>query len=206
MSTDLDEAEILRTSLGHVGRRGMRPWGIHGIAHWWRVRHNGLLLAERTGADRQVVRLFALLHDSFREDDGRDPGHGPRAAAWIERVRAGDDPAPDAAGAAIRAAIASLAQDRLVALREACRRHTSDVHHDDPTVATCFAADRLDLWRVGIMPDPRHIPLPRDVLDEEIVRRAVDRTERGLGWTDREEFRAAWGIEVPRGGARPSAG
>ena len=53
---------------------------IHGPAHWARVRENGLRLATETGADRTVVELFALLHDSQRRSDGRDPGHGRRAA------------------------------------------------------------------------------------------------------------------------------
>ena len=40
--------------------------GIHGAPHWSRVRHNGLLLAERTGANTRVVEYFAFLHDLGR--------------------------------------------------------------------------------------------------------------------------------------------
>jgi uncharacterized protein len=50
--------------------------GIHGVAHWARVMENGLRVAGETGADFEVVRLFALLHDSRRLSDGGDPEHG----------------------------------------------------------------------------------------------------------------------------------
>lgn len=35
--------------------------GLHGAPHWARVRENGLRLAETTGANRDVVELFAFL-------------------------------------------------------------------------------------------------------------------------------------------------
>ena len=54
--------------------------GIHGIAHWGRVRANGLRLARVTGANTRVVELFAVLHDSRRLNDGYDPEHGLRGA------------------------------------------------------------------------------------------------------------------------------
>jgi uncharacterized protein len=49
--------------------------GIHGAPHWAHVRENGLRLAEVTGAKRNVIKLFALLHDSRRRHDGADPHH-----------------------------------------------------------------------------------------------------------------------------------
>lgn len=197
MSVELDEPGILQTSLGHVGRCGMRPWRIHGIAHWWRVRHNGLVLAGRTGADRRVVRIFALAHDAFREEDGADPNHGPRAAHWLELVRSDDVPAADPACAAVRAADATLDDAAFESRCEACHRHASARGHDDPMGATCFAADRLDLWRVGIMPNPHRMPIGPEILDERALRDAVDRTERGLAWIDRADFASAWGIAMP---------
>ena len=64
------------------------PWdGDHGIAHWARVLENGLRLAEETGADIEVVQLFAILHDSQRINEGGDPKHGPRAAAYALKLR-----------------------------------------------------------------------------------------------------------------------
>ena len=64
------------------------PWdGDHGIAHWARVLENGLRLAEETGANIEVVQLFAILHDSQRVNEGGDPDHGPRAAAFALDLR-----------------------------------------------------------------------------------------------------------------------
>jgi len=39
-----------------------------------------------TGADETVIRLFALLHDSCRLDDGADLLHGPRAADMLGEI------------------------------------------------------------------------------------------------------------------------
>ena len=53
------------------------PWdGTHGVSHWARVLENGLRLAEETGADIDVVRLFAIFHDSQRINEGTDNGTG----------------------------------------------------------------------------------------------------------------------------------
>ena len=61
--------------------------GIHGASHWARVRENGLRLAESTGANRGVIELFALLHDSKRLSDGFDPEHGKRAAEFAASLQ-----------------------------------------------------------------------------------------------------------------------
>src|SRR5262249_13184771 len=54
------------------------PWGgDHGVAHWARVLENGLRLAWETGANIEVVSLFAILHDSRRLNECSDPDHGP---------------------------------------------------------------------------------------------------------------------------------
>jgi uncharacterized protein len=45
------------------------PDGLHGIAHWARVMEKGFRLAEETGANVQVIRLFAVFHDSKRVND-----------------------------------------------------------------------------------------------------------------------------------------
>jgi uncharacterized protein len=111
--------------------------GIHGMPHWLRVRENGLRLAGETGAHRRVVEVFALLHDSQRVNDGRDPEHGPRAAAFAESL-GGDGLGLDSAA--------------LVLLAEACRGHSYGLMTGDITVLTCWDADRLDLGRVGIRP------------------------------------------------------
>jgi uncharacterized protein len=113
--------------------------GVHGPAHWARVYENGGMLAEKTGADLEVVRLFAVLHDSRRFDEGTCFGHGPRAAAFAETLR----------GTHLH-----LDDERFALLHEAIARHTDGATEADVTVQTCWDADRLDLRRVWIDPDP----------------------------------------------------
>lgn len=113
--------------------------GVHGPAHWARVFENGGVLAEMTGADPEVVALFAVLHDSRRFDEGQCFGHGPRAAEFAITLR----------GSHIH-----LDDERFELLHEACARHTDGATEADITVQTCWDADRLDLLRVWIDPDP----------------------------------------------------
>jgi uncharacterized protein len=113
--------------------------GIHGVKHWSRVRANGLALAKITGANPVVVELFAFLHDSCRVNEGHDSSHGFRAGELATRLH----------GLYFR-----IDQFDLNLLIAACQGHTEVESHDDPTIGTCWDADRLDLWRVDITPDP----------------------------------------------------
>jgi len=114
--------------------------GIHGVDHWLRVYSNGMRLAELTGADRRVIRWFALLHDSCRRVDGSDREHGPRAAAFAREHREEID-LDDAAFDLLESAIAC---------------HTIGCSPTaDITVRTCLDADRLDIGRVGLRVNPR---------------------------------------------------
>lgn len=133
MNDDFDHLWRLVTSQFHAP-----GYSVHGPDHWRRVERNGLLLATRTGADIAVVRLFALFHDSRRENDGWDDGHGARGAEYATSLRGTAYDLPD---------------DRFELLHYACVWHTDGEHHDDPTIATCWDADRLDLGRVGVIPD-----------------------------------------------------
>ncbi len=114
----------------------------HGPAHWRRVERNGLLLATRSGADVSVVRLFALFHDSRRENEGSDPQHGARGAVLAEEMRGRHFELDDSS---------------FDILMHACTWHTDELRNDDPTIGTCFDADRLDLGRVGIIPEPDYM-------------------------------------------------
>jgi len=62
--------------------------GLHGPAHWVRVSRVGMKLAKATaGADQEVVHLFALFHDSRRENEDTDPDHGMRGAELAGSMR-----------------------------------------------------------------------------------------------------------------------
>jgi uncharacterized protein len=116
------------------------PDSIHGPAHWRRVEVFGIEIAAGSGADLTVVRLFAALHDSCRAHDGADPDHGPRAAEMLDRI------VPS---------VFALDRGRLEMLQYAIRHHTSGMTSTDPTIGTCWDADRLDIGRVGITPEAR---------------------------------------------------
>jgi uncharacterized protein len=116
--------------------------GAHGVVHWARVLENGLQVAAATGADREVVTLFALFHDSRRVNQHRDHGHGLRGG---ELVRS------------LRGTLVHLDDERFELLFEACRLHTDGLVTGDPTLMACWDADRLDLGRVGITPRPHRL-------------------------------------------------
>lgn len=119
----------------------------HGVEHWTRVERNASYLASKVpDADPLVVRAFALVHDCCREDDGHDPEHGPRAAKTVYQWAAsyGDQ--------------WGLNRRQTGHLMAACDLHTrastEDGFNYPLTAQVCFDADRLDLGRVGIAPDP----------------------------------------------------
>jgi uncharacterized protein len=119
------------------------PWnGHHGVAHWARVLENGLRLAGETGANIDVVSLFAILHDSRRVNEHTDPAHGPRAAEFAS---------------SLRGRLFDLPEPQYRLLHRACAGHTHERTHPDATIRTCWDADRLDLGRVGITPHPSRL-------------------------------------------------
>lgn len=119
--------------------------GIHSLSHWRRVYENRIRLTDESGANRPVVELFALFHDSQRFPDGHDLGHGHRGAEYTKTLF-------------------DLNDTDFELLYEACRNHTDKVTHDDVTIQTCWDLDRLNLGRVGMRPDP-------DFLNTEVARR-----------------------------------
>jgi uncharacterized protein len=116
--------------------------GIHGVHHWARVLQNGLELAAITGANKDIVQLFAVFHDSRRINEDDDPDHGRRGAKFA---------------GALRGKVFELNDKDFALLHVACADHTLGKTEGDLTVQTCWDADRLDLGRVGIMPEPRYL-------------------------------------------------
>ncbi len=154
------------------------PWGgDHGVAHWARVMENGLRLAGETGADVEVVRLFAVLHDSRRVSEATDPDHGPRAAEFARTLRG---------------RLFDLPEDEFRLLHRACSGHTHEWTHPDVTIQTCWDADRLDLGRVGVTPHPSR--LCTEVAKRPETIRWADSRARFL--VVPEFVRAEWGIDL----------
>ena len=113
---------------------------LHGMPHWQRVERNGELLAT-PDCDLTVIRCFAYLHDSCRRDNGVDYEHGPCAAAFIETLK--------------DSYLKGLTDQQFTLLKEAIEKHTSHHKTGIPTIDACFDADRLDLIRVWIWPNPQ---------------------------------------------------
>lgn len=116
--------------------------GIHGLSHWSKVLVNGLRLSETTGANNKVVIAFALLHDCQRDNDGYDPNHGLRGAEF---------------GSLLRHKMPSISDLEFELFYQAAKDHSDGYVEADVTIQTCWDADRLDLFRVGIRPDPQYL-------------------------------------------------
>jgi uncharacterized protein len=129
---DFEKLEEIVTAQFHAD-----PYSVHGPSHWRRVEQNGLWLSSRTGADSLVTRLFAWFHDSRRENDFTDPGHGLRGAEFA---------------ASLRGSLFHLEDASFELLYYACQWHTERDFTDDATVGTCWDSDRLDLGRIGVTP------------------------------------------------------
>jgi len=116
---------------------------VHGAFHWLTVLRNGVELCRHHPADEEIIRLFALFHDSCRHDEYADPDHGPRGARLAIEFR--------------QAGHFHLDEPRMELLVTACRIHNGGPPQSEPTLAVCLDADRLDLGRVGITPDPARL-------------------------------------------------
>ena len=126
-----------------VVARSTRPTSRdHGEQHWKAVAWTGLRLVPAVdGCDAELVLLFALIHDTQRLNEYRDPEHGRRAGEFA-RVLCSEG-------------LLDLDDARLGPLVDACTRHDKGQVSDDPTIGACWDSDRLNLWRVGITPDPQ---------------------------------------------------
>lgn len=132
------------TSLwNHVIKHSMvHELSVHSLDHWLRVERNGLYLSRFTGADHEVVQLFALFHDCMRINDADDDGHGQRGADFAQELKHSYFEIED------------TAFERLYI---ACASHTDELFHDDVTIGTCWDADRLDIGRIGLVANPAYL-------------------------------------------------
>ena len=128
-----------------------------------RVRTNGLLIADMCGADKQVIEFFALYHDCMRFNDGGDFKHGDRGSEkaykhWKE-------------------GLIDIDKSQIELLCEACRHHTGGGNSPgNVTIGACWDADRLDLGRIGIRPDPKRLCLSEHY-DRAFIDKCVQRSQ-----------------------------
>ena len=97
-------------------------------------------LKTRQNPESRPAPVISYLHDKCRIDNGRDIEHGKRAAIMINGIR--------------HTLLKELTDNEFELLSKACKLHTTTLRTGNPTIDTCFDADRLDLERVGIIPYP----------------------------------------------------
>ncbi len=126
---------------------------IHGPSHWRRVERNGLYIAQHTpSVDKTVIRLFAVFHDSRRQNDGLDSNHGGCGADLAREMRG---------------KLLEVSDRQFDQLIYACQWHTDKTFSDDPTIGACWDADRLDLGRASITPKSKY-------LNSKVAKRIAD--------------------------------
>jgi uncharacterized protein len=152
--------------------------GRHGVGHWARVFENGQRVARLTGADVELIELFAVFHDSMRVNESISPDHGRRGAELAS---------------SLRGELFELDDARFALLYEACSLHTDGLIEADVTVQTCWDADRLDLGRVGFTPDRTRLCTDA-ARDPTVMRWAYERS-RNFGAALPGWVRDRWGIE-----------
>lgn len=114
----------------------------HGLNHWDRVAMFGERLCQEE-ADLNVILAFAYLHDSERVNNGEDLYHGYRASMLIDSIR--------------HTMLRDMSDEQIRKLKSACELHTIKRKTGDLTIDICFDADRMDLLRVGIKPQPERM-------------------------------------------------
>lgn len=154
-----------------LSRAWRRSSPLHGEEHWRCVAATGLALASaHREADRVLAFCFGLLHDTRRWNDSLDPDHGRRAARFAGELR--DEGA------------LTLDDTRFRMLDEALRRHADGATSDDPTIGTCWDADRLHLPRVHIQPDPRLLSTAAAARPEALPAAAALRASGPPAWAE----------------------
>ena len=118
--------------------------GIHGVAHWSRVWHHGRHIAQALEVNADILAWFAFLHDSQRHNDHFDPEHGRRAADFAVQLRA-------------KGILTELDDREFEWLCEAMCLHSDGHTTGELAICACWDADRLDLGRVGITPQPERL-------------------------------------------------
>lgn len=144
---------------------------LHGDAHWRAVASSGLDIADAdAGVNRRLVVAFGLIHDFQRIDDGWDEEHGARAANAIGRLKS---------------LPAMLSRTEISKLKTACEDHEKGFVSEDPAIGACWDADRVNLWRIGVKPDPAFFSVLRVGRGfEEVSHKARETFRNPPGWQE----------------------
>ena len=166
----MQENPILTPPFIELLKREFRlEWhGAHGFAHWTRVCSNGRRLALRNGANLRIIEYFSFLHDVCRRDEGCDPEHGLRAAVFAQTIRKD---------------FIDLEDQEFSLLSDALSGHSHARQHPDLTVMSCWDADRLDLLRIGVVPDPERL-CTEDARNPAMISQVC---ESALAWVRTQE-------------------
>jgi uncharacterized protein len=111
---------------------------IHGELHWRAVAEAGMSIAATGGGCPRVALAFGMIHDCKRLNDDWDPEHGERASGWASGSKT------------LRNLLGKEGQE---AVARACLDHEKGKITEDPVIGSCWDADRINLWRVGITPN-----------------------------------------------------
>lgn len=155
-----NEEKIIKEVLGQYK---LETFGIHGVCHWARVLENGIKIAEQNGANIKIVRLFAILHDSKRENDSLNFQHGFKAAEYAKTLNG---------------TFFDLTNSEFDMLYYACEKHTDGLTKAEKTIETCWDADRLDLARANIIPNKKFLCTKESKQNDIInwaTKRSIDR-------------------------------
>ena len=139
---NIKNMEELKFNLEELREYAIKHWNksdIHGIEHWDNVYKNALKLKDND-INLNILYAFAYLHDSARFNDGIDLYHGARAVENVKKLS--------------KTILSNLSHEEIFELSYACCYHTTEHKTNNKTINACFDADRLDLIRVDIIPDP----------------------------------------------------
>lgn len=116
----------------------------HGPSHWQNVFKNGFEIAKSNSKiDLELVYLFSIIHDSKRENESIDSEHGARAANSLSLLT--------------KLKLIDLNQNNFKLLEYAIRFHEKGKISNDINIGCCWDSDRLDLFRVGIIPSKKYL-------------------------------------------------
>ncbi|MDX2470608.1 MAG: hypothetical protein QNL04_08530 [SAR324 cluster bacterium] len=136
--------------------------GTHGLNHWLRVMYFGVKIAQQRSINMNFVILFALIHDSQRQEGWEDEEHGLRAAESLTNFPWLQD---------------YITHEELEKLFFAIMFHNKGITSKDQLIQTCWDADRLDLPRVGISLDPEYFS--QDTWsDQKLMKWAIQASEK----------------------------